>query len=173
MPAELSEADNLREAVREDRARLQRFTCTEPSKKHYSPGLGKVHPRIWELSVQTWFRSRSAPVRRAGESLVVIERHDEIIAACHYGFFGDGDEWIIMALARSLSVAGTGCGGLILDVVIALCEQAGPDMPILTKIDQRNEPSINLFESRGFIRTGEVVNREPMMMFWAREARDL
>lgn len=169
----LNAADALRVADKSDRARLQRFTCTEPSTAKYKGGRTRGHPFPWELDVQSWFRSRSTPLRSEREQLIVIDRGGEITAASHYAFMEDASAWIIRALARSVNVNGQGHGRIILRATLELCMRSAPDLPVVTKIEERNERSQALFSAHGFILTGDRVQQEPTMQWWAREAEEL
>jgi hypothetical protein len=67
-------------AERTDRPALQLFTCTEPSK--WDPvRREKIHPRPWELEVQSGIRSQKPPIS-PDQHLLLGEDEDGLGAVC-------------------------------------------------------------------------------------------
>lgn len=72
-----------RSAVRADRGKLMRFSCTEPGRKNPLNGWKHEHPRPWEYQVQSALRSLE-PFYKPPWFLLVGVQGGEIVAAAYY-----------------------------------------------------------------------------------------
>lgn len=166
MLVELAEGESVRRAEFSDRALLQNFVCTDPSRKHRERGYVRTHPTPWELDVQSNLRNLRPPFRDDSEGLTVLVRGGKLVSAAHFGYSTDGEAVIVFSLAVSIDERGQGYGGYLLRTVLGELERQDPDAPVFARIDDRNDSSQALFGGLGFERTEERDAQEVALRLW-------
>ena len=136
-----------------DYAALQRFICTDPATKRYEPHRGKHHPRMYELEVQSHVRGLRLP-RPSDEMLLLGLEDGEVVAASHLAFDSVQADMRVLAIATSLSHQGSGLGGEILDLSMAVMAETRDrhdlDCGAFAYVHPANMASKRLFSRRGW-----------------------
>ena len=159
-----------RDALREDRPLLQRFTCTaEPSKDRNGRPL--PHPKPWEHDVQSWIRSRTPPAG-PGEALR-LETDEESLRA--FGALAvvdqEGEIVIVKLQAVAISKECRGGDGEVangaldeaLGRAVELTSHAGGTITLVVAwVDPRNDASKRLMERSGFTTRGFIPGNPPL-----------
>lgn len=150
--------ESWREVVPADEGQLLTWICTDPAKERYIPGLGKRHPRRWELDVQSYFRNdcraylRSSKLRQnallwsgwMGETLGGI---------AHLEYVADYDATMILAYSRAIHFRGRGLGVELLEEcerLVADPERRVHSETIVARVHNDNAVSFDLFMARGY-----------------------
>lgn len=145
------------EAIQADRETLKHFTCADPPQATWDKYRHqKHHPRQWELDVQSYFRQVKVPVRRPDglEYMYLLKNRDEVLSAAHFGYDTAEEQFIIYAIARSTSLAGSGMGAVTLGMTLAFLRAVKGhgefDCAVFARIHPKNEPSKKMFGNAGF-----------------------
>jgi hypothetical protein len=143
--------------AREHKGALERFICADPEREKYVHGVGKVHPRPWQIEVQSYLRGLKLPVA-SGSGLYLGMDADGVVAAVEYGFASDStlgaDLYLVAAIATACRARGQGHGGAALDLAVGSCVATNEELDLrhdlLARIHAENAESRGLFSSRGF-----------------------
>ncbi len=141
------------------RYQLQQFICANPERDRYDGHRHSLHPRPWELEVQSHLRGLRPP-GQPGEAVRLGFEGDELVAAIHFGFDSTGDEFLIWAVGVSVKHRGRGFGReAVKDVVDALTRMKRDEKlkaSLFARIWEKNKPSQRLFTEAGFAVVGET-----------------
>lgn len=140
-------------ASRDHKGALQEFVCATPSKWVYDGMRNRTHPAPHEILVQSHLRGLKVP-RPADEGLLLGFDQDGLAAASHFGLDEEGRHFVVRAIASATRVRATGMAAKALDITLNSMRVSRDVMQIdavgLAEIDPLNEPSRQLFRSRGF-----------------------
>lgn len=143
--------------------------CADPEKAKYIHPRGDVHPKPWEVEVQSHIRGHKVPVAESSAFMVGTDSAG-VAAAIHYGFVGqDEKQFLIWAIATACRARRKGHAKAALSYALDSCAATkakyGLDCGIFTRIDPRNEASQALFKSFGF----EYVTLWMGLEIWVRD----
>lgn len=139
-----------------DRTELQRFICTDPPSKTWD-GRKKVHPRPWELDVQSFVRIHKPRVESGDSMLLGLDEHG-IAAICAWSGYANRPGRVLLQ-AIAVAMRHRRCGGACAKEALATCmgmidqgaRVAGAsDLAIEARIHRSNAPSKALFARAGF-----------------------
>lgn len=159
-----------RNAASQDQSLLHDFKCTDPPRAEYQHNLRrKVHPREYELKVQSLFRGVRVPVSEPNAQLLLgldspAASVGERLCAAVYWAFGEvrlGDESLpgyeIRAIAVSYECRNQRLGVEALEQVLEAAHGTSTlnglddsDVVVMAQIHIDNEPSQKLFRRFGF-----------------------
>lgn len=148
-----------RTAERGDRALLQDFSCTEPA-VFDAQRRRAVHPKPWELVVQSGIRNLKPPT--GGQFVLLGLDDDGIGAVCIVTATEEPAEFYLMAVAVARHYRGR--DGFIADEAITQALEVAADRSaqeghenayIFGYIHEENVPSQRMCERRGFTHEGD------------------
>lgn len=159
-----------RNAASQDQQLLHDFTCTDPPRAEFQHNLRrKVHPREYELKVQSLFRGVRVPVSEPNAQLLLgldspaASAGERLCAAVYwaYGAVRLGNESLpgyeIRAIAVSYEHRNQGLGAEALEQVLAAAHSTSvlhglddSDVVVMSQIHIDNTPSQRLFRRFGF-----------------------
>lgn len=148
---------NWSQASRSDRKVLNNFVCTEPAKATWN-GSRLVHPRDWELDVQSGIRALRPPL---GPDTVLLLGKDQQRCLAAVVLFSDTEgkpsEVVLRALAVATHIRGAGGAharealSVALRVMAERARAAGArELFVFGRIHPRNGPSKRLCKGAGF-----------------------
>ncbi len=148
-----------RECSRDHQTALRQFLCCEPGGPE------------WAMDPQRYIRDlsvRKTPKGIMRTLLVVsgdIPLHDDVVGFCEYGVAVETTDehegvYQISYIATALKVRGTHLGDTLLSsVIVRLRDDAwrfNRTPLVLTQVDPRNKPSMDLFTRFGFMDEGRI-----------------
>lgn len=165
-----------RNATSQDQSLLHDFSCTDPPKAEYQHNLRrKVHPREYELKVQSLFRGVRVPISEPNAQLLLgldspAGSVGECLCAAVYWAFGEvllGDVSLpgyeIRAVAVSYERRNQRLGAEALEQVLesvrstsALNGLDDSDVVVMAQIHIDNTPSQRLFRRFGFTQVDKM-----------------
>jgi hypothetical protein len=161
-----------REVERQDRLLLQGFTCTVAAA--YDPSRGqKVHPRPWELEVQSYIRNYRPPAGPGETFLLGLD--NEGIGAVSCAAIFDKQPEVIKLLAVAVSTRYRGQGGAVADEALLEGLNAAADLGVASGlsvvsvfglIHSRNLASQGMCQRHGFTYEGDDPD-EPDYQVWS------
>jgi GNAT superfamily N-acetyltransferase len=136
------------------------FVCTDPPKKRYQAGLGKVHPREWELDAQSALRDTKFPCEGSLHFRVAKLADHQIVAAAKFDLVmstdvdGRADGWIFSA-AVARGWQGQGLGLQLIravenDMIHHARALGAVDLWMACKVHKRNEACQRLLAGAGW-----------------------
>lgn len=133
---------------------LKHWVCTSPEKRPFDKAQRrKVHPKEWELEVQSHIR-RLRPLRLVNEEVALGMVGATVVSVAHFGRMSEGSS-MIFAIACAQAFKGQGIGRQALGFALSVMRHpsrvgrlGGP--PVLVRIDPRNDASRAFFKASGF-----------------------
>lgn len=157
-----------RTGVHADAVALQNFECAQPPTWQYdSAGRGRWHPRVWELDVQSYFRSRCLPPLPYGDTLLVGTMDEQLVALVRFSTDDLPDTAFIYAVGVSNPWRHMGYGREAVEVALSEIRKseafnAEAELYVRGRVHQRNHASKSMLEACGFACVDEGQEGEPL-----------